>query len=116
MKHHFPRIGKTLLAAALVAMAGAGCATDQPLLGKLGGIFGAPAEAKTAAAAGKPIEGDIDAAKALAYLYGGVQHNGRNKARNSVVWDCAEWAPRPFPDMKDESGETVSGGGYDGKR
>ena len=39
MKHalHFPRIGKTLLAAAFVAMAGAGCATDQSLLGKLGG-------------------------------------------------------------------------------
>ena len=65
MKHalHFPRIGKTLLAAALVAMTGAGCATDQPLLGKLGGIFGAPAEAKTASANSEELnEALVDAA------------------------------------------------------
>ena len=111
---HFPRIGKTLLAAALVAMAGTGCATDQSLLGKLGGIFGASAATKSAGA-GKPIEGDIDAAKALVYLYGGVQHNGRNKTKTSV-WDCAEWAPRPFPDMKDEFGEAVFGAGFNGKK
>ena len=53
---HFPRIGKTLLAAALVAMAGT-------------------------AAAGKAIEGDIDAAKALAFLYG-------NQAKASPVFDA----------------------------
>ena len=37
MKYHFPRIGKTLLAAALVAMAGAGCATDFPLFASASG-------------------------------------------------------------------------------
>ena len=67
---HFPRIGKTLLAAALVAMAGT-AAADQSLLGKLGSIFGASSETK--AAASKGIEGDIDAAKALAFLYGNMQ-------------------------------------------
>lgn len=38
---------RTTLAAALIALACAGCALDQPLAG-LGNIFGAPAEAKTA--------------------------------------------------------------------
>ena len=64
MKHalHFPRIGKTLLAAALVAMAGT-AAADQSLLGKLGGIFGAPAEAKTTAANSEELnEALVDAA------------------------------------------------------
>ena len=67
---NFPRIGKTLLAAALVAMAGS-AAADQSLLGKLGSIFGASTETK--AAASKGIEGDIDAAKALQFLYGNLQ-------------------------------------------
>ena len=82
MKHalHFPRFGKTLLAAALVAMAGTGCATDQSLLGKLGNVFGSPAQAKSAAA-GKAIEGDITSTKALEFLYG-------NQAKASPVFDA----------------------------
>ncbi|MBR5704632.1 MAG: hypothetical protein IKX21_01515 [Deltaproteobacteria bacterium] len=95
---HFPRFGKTMLAAALVAMAGTGCATDQSLLGKLGGVFGAPAQAKSAAA-GKAIEGDITSTKALEFLYGEVRHNGRNKSGVSEsTWDCAEWVPLPLPE------------------
>ena len=102
MKHalHFPRFGKTLLAAALVAMAGTGCATDQPLLGKLGGVFGAPAQAKSVAA-GKAIEGDITSTKALEFLYGEVRHNGRNKSGEST-WDCAEWVPLDYQGRKVE--------------
>ena len=101
---HFPRIGKTLLAAVLVAMAGTGCATDQSLLGKLGGVFGAPAQAKSAA--GKAIEGDITSAKALAFLYGEVRHNGRNKSGYSYsesTWDCAEWVPLDYQGKKVEA-------------
>ena len=103
---HVPRIGKTLLAAAFVAMAGAGCATDQSLLGKLGGVFGAPAEAKTAAA-GKPIEGDIDAAKALAYLYGEVHKDGRGEDAGEGAWPCPHWALRTLSGVKDQLGEDL---------
>ena len=81
-------------------MAGTGCATDQPLLGKLGDIFGAPAEAKTAAA-GKAIVGDITSAKALEFLYGEVRHNGRNKS-GDTTWDCAEWVPLDYQGRKVE--------------
>ena len=98
---HFPRIGKTLLAAALVAMAGTGCATDQPLLGKLGGIFGAPAEAKSAAAADRTIKGEITSAKALTAIYGEVRHNGRNKS-GDTTWDCSEWVPLDYQGRKVE--------------
>ena len=63
---HFPRIGKNLLAAAIVAMFG---------------IAGLPAEAKPkqASAAGKPIKGDINAAKALTFLYGNAKAKGRTQ-------------------------------------
>ena len=66
---HFPRIGKTLLAAALVAMAGT-------------------------AAAGKAIEGDIDAAKALAFLYGNLQTTQGEKEQfgEPVMPLSKEWA------------------------
>ena len=66
---HFPRIGKTLLAAALVATFG---------------IAGLPAEAKpkqASTAAGKPIKGEINAAKALSFLYGNVTANSANDAK-----------------------------------
>ena len=94
---HFPRIGKTMLAAALVAMAGT-AAADQSLLGKLGGIFGASSEPK--AAAGKAIEGDIDAAKALAFLYGNLQttQGEKEQEKEQVDFDTPpmplskEWA------------------------
>lgn len=112
---HFPRFGKTLLAAALVAMAGTGCATDQSLLGKLGGVFGAPAQAKSAAA-GKAIEGDITSTKALEFLYGEVRHNGRNKSGEST-WDCADWVPLDYEGRKVEGckvlGEKYSEGGME---
>ena len=72
---HFPRIGKTLLAAALVAMAGT-------------------------AAAGKAIEGDIDAAKALAFLYGNVQTAKPGTKTIDMSFkkkqDCTEWALHPL--------------------
>ena len=86
---HFPRIGKTLLAAALVAMAGT-AAADQSLLGKLGGIFGAPAATKGATAS-KAIEGDIDAAKALTFLYGNLQTTQGEKEQFGMPLS-KEWA------------------------
>ena len=66
---HFPRFGKTLLAAALVATFG---------------IAGLPAEAKpkqASAAAGKPIKGEINAAKALTFMYGNAAANSANDAK-----------------------------------
>ena len=63
---HFPRFGKTLLAAALVATFG---------------IASLPAEAKPKqanAAAGKPIKGEINAAKALTFLYGNAKAKSTN--------------------------------------
>ena len=72
---HFPRIGKPLLAAAFMAMAGA-------------------------ASAGKAIEGDIDAAKALTFLYGNVQTAKPGEKTISMSYrkeqDCTEWALHPL--------------------
>ena len=94
---HFPRFGKTLLAAALVAMAGTASA-DQSLLGKLGSIFGASSETK--ATASKGIEGDIDAAKALTFLYGNVQTTNPGTKTITMPYgkelDCTEWAQQPL--------------------
>ena len=64
-----PFSARTTLAAALVALACGGCALDQPLAG-LGSIFGAPAEAKTAA--GRRITGDINTTNAQRFLHGGA--------------------------------------------
>lgn len=81
---------RATLAAALVALACGGCALDQPLAG-LGNIFGAPAEAKTAA--GRSIEGDIDAVKALEFLYGSKVRVLSAKEANSFGGaTCSEWA------------------------
>lgn len=78
---HFPRLGKTLLAAALVATFG---------------IASLPAEAKPkqASAAGKPIKGDINAGKALTFLYGNAKAKGRThyatvrKIERQPTWDA----------------------------
>ena len=56
--------------------------------------------AGTGYAAGQPIEGDIDAAKALAYLYGNVQ--AAKPSEKSIRFglskqDCTEWALQPLP-------------------
>ena len=96
------RFQKTALAAVLAALAATGCAADQPLAG-LGSIFGTPAQAQTAAAsptAGKSIEGEIDAAKALTYLYGRVQTASPGTKTITMSYgkklDCTEWAPQPL--------------------
>ena len=75
---HFPRIGKTLLAAALVATFG---------------IASLPAEAKpkpkqASAAAGKPIQGEINASKALTFLYG----NAKTKSTNTPPTGSTHYA------------------------
>ena len=75
---HIPRIGKTLLAAALVAMAGT-------------------------AAAGKAIEGDIDAAKALTFLYGNLQTTKAGGEKPFGMPVGKEWALWKNPQCDDLS-------------
>ena len=107
---HFPRIGKTLLAAALAALVGTGCASPEewnefaaamrakgyplPDMQTQGGTRVAQASGSTdyARNAGQPIVGDITSAKALEFLYGKVV--SLSPGEEAILGgDCMEFAP-----------------------
>ena len=94
---HFPRIGKTLLASALVATFG---------------IASLPAEAKpkqASAAAGKPIKGEINAAKALTFMYGNATANSANDAKMGRTHHAKIRKIQQQPDWSEYMTETFAG-------
>ena len=96
---HFPRIGKILLAAALVATFG---------------IASLPAEAKpkpkqASAAAGKPIQGEINASKALTFLYGNAKAKSANTPPTGSTYYANIRSIQPGKDWDKLNIETFAG-------